>query len=118
MSKSFILAGNQIVFIANTDGCDLRYRAHSHTVPPQVQVAARTNERSETVFVVEQGTLEFMIGGAVGYVASGGFVRVPAGVAFGYRNIGEDAAHILSRCIAPTRISCKVTIEVGALSAA
>jgi mannose-6-phosphate isomerase-like protein (cupin superfamily) len=118
MSKSFFISGNRVIFVANADGADLRYRAHSHSVPSHVQVPARVNERSETVFVVEHGTLEFMVGGAVGHVMSGGFVRVPAGVPFGYRNIGEDAAQILSRCVAPTKTSCKVTIEIGALSAA
>jgi mannose-6-phosphate isomerase-like protein (cupin superfamily) len=114
MSKSFFLAGDRVVFIANADGADLRYRAHAHTIPPQVQVPARTNERSETVFVVEHGTLEFMVGGAVGYITAGGFVRVPPGVAFGYRNIGDESAHILSRCMAPPRSVRRVTIEVAA----
>lgn len=118
MSKSFFLSGNQVIFVANADGADLRYRAHSHTIPASVQVPARVNERSETVFVVEHGTLEFMVGGAVGHIVDGGFVRVPAGVPFGYRNIGDDAAHVLSRCIAPKKASVSVTIEIGALSAA
>jgi mannose-6-phosphate isomerase-like protein (cupin superfamily) len=118
MSKSFFISANRVIFVANADGADLRYRAHSHSVPPNVQVPARINERSETVFVVEHGTLEFMVGGAVGHVVSGGFVRVPAGIPFGYRNIGEDSAQILSRCVAPSKTACKVTIEIGALSAA
>ena len=118
MSKSFFMSANRVIFVANADGADLRYRAHSHSVPPSVQIPARTNDRSETVFVVEHGTLEFMVGGAVGHVTSGGFVRVPAGIPFGYRNIGDDAAQILSRCIAPTKTSSKLTIEIGALTAA
>lgn len=118
MSKSFFISDNRVIFVANADGAGLHYRAHCHTLPPNIQVPARINERSETVFVVEHGTLEFMVGGAVGHVISGGFVRVPAGIPFGYRNIGEDSAQILSRCIAPTRTSCKVTIQIGALSAA
>ena len=118
MSKSFFMSANRVIFVANADGADLRYRAHAHSVPPSVQIPARTNDRSETVFVVEHGTLEFMVGGAVGHVPSGGFVRVPAGIPFGYRNIGDDAAQILSRCIAPTKTSSKLTIEIGALTAA
>lgn len=120
MSKSFFISGGRVVFVANADGADLRYRAHSHSVPPHVQVPARTNNgtETETIFVVEQGTLEFMIGGAVGHVTSGGFVRVPPGIAFGYRNIGDEAAQILSRRVAPTTSSLKVTIEIGTLSAA
>jgi len=118
MSKSFFLSGNQVIFVANADGADLRYRAHSHTVPANVQVPARVNERSETVFVIEHGTLEFMVGGAVGHVIDGGFVRVPAGVSFGYRNIGDGPAHLLSRCVSPSKSSVKVTVEIGAQSAA
>jgi len=114
MSKSFFLAGNRVVFVANSEGADLRYRAHAHTVPPHVQVPARTNERAETVFVVEHGTLEFMIGGAVGHVVTGGFVRVPAGIAFGYRNIGREPAQILSRSMPPAKVSCRVTVEIAA----
>jgi mannose-6-phosphate isomerase-like protein (cupin superfamily) len=115
MSKSFFIAGDRVVFLANGDAADLRYRAHTHSVPPHVQVPARVNERSETVFVVEHGTLEFMIGGAVGHVITGGFVRVPPGVAFGYRNIGDEPAQILSRCMAPAQKSVRrVTIEIAA----
>ncbi|RYE60311.1 MAG: cupin domain-containing protein [Hyphomicrobiales bacterium] len=118
MSKSFFLSGNRVIFVANADGADLRYRAHANTIAPNVQVPARRNERSETVFVVESGTLEFMIDGAVGHVSTGGFVRVPAGMSFAYRNIGEEPAHVLSRCMAPTKGSCSVTIQIGALTAA
>ena len=114
MSKSFFLAGNRVVFVANADGADLRYRAHADTIPPQVQVPARTNERSETVFVVEHGTLEFMVGGAVGHIAAGSFVRVRPGMAFCYRNNGDEPARILSRCMAPPRSVRRVTIEVAA----
>lgn len=114
MSKSFFLAGDRVIFVANADGADLRYRAHAHTVPPQVQVPARVNVRSETIFVVENGTLEFMVAGAVGHIAAGGFVRIPAGIPFGYRNVGDEPAHILSRCMAPQKPLRRVTIEVAA----
>jgi NADPH-dependent 2,4-dienoyl-CoA reductase/sulfur reductase-like enzyme/ferredoxin len=106
MSKSFFLAGNQVVFVANADGADLRYRAHADTIPPQVQVPARTKERSETVFVVEHGTLEFMVGGAVGHIATGSFVRVPLGMGFCYRiaattlpSWAKSAAYLVSTLV-------------------
>ena len=118
MSKSFFLSGDRVVFLANADGADLRYRAHAHTVPAGVQVPARINERAETVFVVAHGTLGFMVGGAVGHVITGGFVRIPPGIAFGYRNIGDEPAQILSRCVAPEKHVRRVTIEIGTLSAA
>ena len=114
MSKSFFLAGDKVIFLANADGADLRYRAHAHTVSPQVQVPARVNERSETVFVVEHGSMEFMIGGAVGHVSAGGFVRVPAGVQFAYRNCGDEAAQLLSRCVLPVKATKRITFEIAA----
>ena len=114
MSKSFFLSGDSVIFVANADGADLRYRANSHTIPPHVQVPARTNARAETVFVVEHGTLEFMVDGAIGHIVTGGFVRVPPGIAFGYRNIGSEPAQILSRSMPPSKVSCRVTIEIAA----
>lgn len=114
MSKSFFIAGDRVIFLANADGADLRYRAHSHAVPPRGQIPARINEKSETVFVVEHGMLEFMIGGAVGYVGSGSFVRVPAGVAFAYRNNGDEPALVLSRCVLPPKATKRMTFEIAA----
>ena len=114
MSRSFFITDNRVVFIANGEGADLRYRAHSHAVAPFAQVPARTNPRAETVFVVEQGILEFMVGGAVGHAQAGDFVRIPPGVAFAYRNLGNRPAHILSRCVPPIQTACSVTISIAA----
>lgn len=114
MSKSFFLDGQRVVFIANAEGADLRYRAHAHTLPHGVQVPARTNDKSRLIFVIERGTLEFMAGGAVGFVSTGDVVRVAPGSAFAYRNVGDGEAVILSRCDRPTRVGRRVTIEVAA----
>ena len=114
MSRSFFITNNQVVFIANGEGADLRCRAHSTVVPPYAQVPTRTNPRSETVFVVEAGTLEFMVLGAVAHVAAGDFVRVPPGHAFAYRNVGAEAAHLLSRCVPPVHKTCSVTLSIAA----
>lgn len=114
MSRTFFLTGDQILFIANDGGADLRYRAHSHEVAAGVQVPARSNERSDMIFVVEQGVLEFMIGGAVGHVSAGGFVRVQAGISFAYRNPGPEPVHLLSRPIARQRGVRRASIEVAA----
>ena len=114
MSRSFFLSGNTVHFIANADGADLRYRAGSHYVPPHETVPARINHGGETILVVEHGTLEFMVGGATAIVAAGGHVRVPRGVACGYRNLGDETAHLLARSMAPIRTGRRVTIDLAA----
>ena len=114
MSKSFFLDDERVVFIANAEGADLRYRAHAHTLPQGVQVPARTNDKSRLIFVIEHGTLEFMVGGAVGHVSAGEVVRVAPGLAFAYRNVGDGEAVILSRCDRPARAGRRLSIEVAA----
>jgi mannose-6-phosphate isomerase-like protein (cupin superfamily) len=114
MSKSFFLHGQRVVFIANAEGADLRYRAHAHTLPQGVQVPTRTNDKSRLIFVIERGMLEFMVGGAVGFVSAGDLVRVAPGLTFAYRNVGDGEAVILSRCDRPARAGRRVTVEVAA----
>lgn len=114
MHRSFLINGDKIVFIANADGADLRYRSHAHTLPPGVQVPARSNDKSQLIFVIERGMVEFMVGGAVGFVGAGEVVRVAPGVTFAYRNAGDEDAVILSRCDKPARPVRRVTVEIAA----
>ena len=115
MSKSFFISGDRVIFLANANGADLRYRGHSHTVPPQVQVPMRLNERAETLCVIESGTFEFMVGGAAGIVSAGSFVRIPAGIPFAYRNAGDEPAHLLTRTQSPRQREVRrLTIEIAA----
>lgn len=100
-SRAFMIAGGHAALIAN-DVNDFRYHAAAHYVPVGVQVPVRTHDRAETQFVVEDGVVEFMIGGAAGLVLAGDFVRVPAGVPYAYRNAGDTTARILVRAINPT----------------
>lgn len=113
VTRSFFIDDDRIVFIANA-GADLRYRAHAHRLPPGMQVPTRRNERSSLVFVLETGTLEFMVEGAVGCIRAGELVRIAPGASFAYRNIGNSEALLLSRCQAPTRPVRRVTVEVAA----
>lgn len=113
MSRSFFVDDGRIVFIANA-GADLRYRAHAHRLPPGAMVPTRRNERSTLVFVVESGTLEFMVDGAAGFVRTGEIVRIAPGSSFAYRNAGSSDALLLSRCQAPARPVRRVTVEVAA----
>jgi mannose-6-phosphate isomerase-like protein (cupin superfamily) len=99
----FVIAGRRAARVAN-DNADVRYRASVHDVAVGVQVPARCHARAETQFMVEEGIVEFMIGGASGMVLAGDVVRVPAGVPYAYRNAGDTAARILMRCIPPTPV--------------
>jgi mannose-6-phosphate isomerase-like protein (cupin superfamily) len=62
-----------------------------------MQAGARRNRLSDAVLFVEEGIVEFMIGGASGLVTGGGFVRVPIDTPFSFRNAGDDTARIVSR---------------------
>ena len=113
--RAFVIAGRRAAIVADDD-CDFRYAAGAHYVPVGVQTAARCHERAETQFLVEDGVLEFMIGGAAGLVLSGDFVRVPAGVAYAYRNAGDTIARLLVRSTNPrgTKAATRVTTTFAA----
>jgi hypothetical protein len=51
--------------------------------------------------MLEDGTLEFMVGGASTYLAAPSLVRVPPGVPYAYRNVGDDTARLLVRAARP-----------------
>ena len=112
---NFIIAGNRAMLIAN-DLNDRRYAAGQTYVPAGVQVPARTNEAAETVFVVDHGTVEFMVGGAQSFVGEGSYVRVPKGVPFAYRNADDTTARLLVRSQLPADPSpvCRITLEFAA----
>lgn len=114
-NRAFVIAGGHAALVAN-DTNDFRYRATAHYVPVGVRVPVRTHDRAETQFVVEDGVVEFMIGGAAGLVLAGDFVRVPAGVPYAYRNAGETTARVLIRAINPTPVqrALKVTANFAA----
>jgi mannose-6-phosphate isomerase-like protein (cupin superfamily) len=114
-AKAFVIAGDHAALIAN-DTCDFRYHATSHHVPAGVQVSARSHDRSETHFMVVDGMVEFMVGGASGIVLAGDFVRVPAGVVYAYRNVGDSLAHLLVRHINPAtaRIAARISRHYAA----
>lgn len=96
----FVIAGNRATPVAN-DNADFRYRASAHYLAVGVQAPARCHEHAETQFLVEDGIVEFMIGGAAGIVLSGDFVRIPAGVPYAYRNAGETTARLLMKSVSP-----------------
>jgi mannose-6-phosphate isomerase-like protein (cupin superfamily) len=99
-NRAFLIAGDHAAFVAN-DTNDFRYRAAAHYVPVGVQVPVRTHDHAEMQFMVEDGVIEFMIGGAAGIVLAGDFVRVPAGVPYAYRNAGDVTARVLLRSVNP-----------------
>lgn len=113
--RAFMIAADRAAVIAN-DVSDFRYRAATHYLPIGVQAPARTNPTTETQFLVEDGTIEFMIGGASGIVFAGDFVRVPAGMVYAYRNAGESDARLLCRTVSP--VAMRRAVQVGASFAA
>ena len=98
--RAFVIAGDQAALIAN-DVDDFRYRAAVHYVPVGVQVPMRSHGATETQFLLEDGTLEFMVGGAATLLAAPNFVRVPPGVPYAYRNAGDHTARLLVRVARP-----------------
>lgn len=98
--RSFVIAGDQAAVIAN-DTDDTRYRAAVHYVPVGVQVPVRSHGDAAMQFMLEDGTLEFMVGGAATYVTAPQTMRVPAGVPYAYRNVGEHTARLLVRAAKP-----------------
>jgi mannose-6-phosphate isomerase-like protein (cupin superfamily) len=109
--RGFMIAGGHAALVAN-DVNDFRYRATAHYVPVGVQVPVRTHDRAETQFVVEDGVVEFMIGGAAAIVLTGDFVRVPAGVPYAYRNAGDTTARVLMRAVNPTAVQRAMQVTV------
>ena len=98
--RAFVIAGDQAAVIAN-DIADARYRAAVHYVPVGVQIPVRSHGDAETQFMLEDGTLEFMVGGGATYVTAPNIVRVPPGVPYAYRNVGEHTARLLVRAHKP-----------------
>ena len=98
--RAFVIAGDQAAVVAN-DMNDPRYRAAVHYVPVGVQVPVRSHGDAEMQFMLEDGTLEFMVGGAATSMTAPNMVRVPPGVPYAYRNIGEHPARLLVRAHKP-----------------
>ena len=110
--QAFGIAGDRAVLIAN-DVTDFRYRAAVHHLPVGAQVAVQCRDNVETHFVLESGRVEFMVGGAVGIVLGGDFVRVPAGRPYAYRNVGDTTACVLMHTASPTPIRRALQLIVG-----
>lgn len=112
---SFVIAGSAAAVIAN-DGSDFRYHAALMVLPVDGKAEARTNQQYETQFLVEAGTVEFMIGGGTGISFAGDFVRVPPGIVHACRNMAEDPARVLVRHISPVPVqrAARVCIDFAA----
>lgn len=113
--RAFLIMGSHARLIANDD-CDFRYRASAHYLPVGAQVPTRCHERAEMQFMVEDGIVEFMVGGAAGIALAGDFVRVPAGMHYAYRNAGDETARLLVRSVnpVPTRRATEVIATFAA----
>lgn len=113
--KAFVIAGDRAAVLAN-DIADVRYHAAVHYVPVGVQVPIRSHTGREMQFMLEEGVLEFMVGGASTYLAAPSLIRVPPDVPYAYRNVGDDTARLLVRAArpAPAVKMVRVSIEYAA----
>jgi len=94
----FFVTGTKAVFVANDAGGCRRFEAEEQTIPARMQMPIRTHQH-ETIYFVAEGTFEFMVAGATGYVTAGKFVRVLADVPHSYRNADNRPGRLLSRTI-------------------
>ena len=113
--RAFFVAGDKAAIIAN-DVTDARYRASTHFVPVGVQLPTRSCQSAETLFLLEDGTLEFMVGGASTCITAPSVVRVPPGIPYACRNIGDHTARLLVRTsrLEPTYRMVRASIEYAA----
>jgi mannose-6-phosphate isomerase-like protein (cupin superfamily) len=107
--RAFLIAGSRAALIAN-DISDFGYLAVAHSLAVGAHAPIARRDCAETQFMVERGIIEFMIGGASGMALAGDFVRVPAGVAYAYRNAGETTARLLVRTVSPNAASRAIRI--------
>lgn len=117
MSKhAFFIVGDRVLHVANASGAGFQYRAQAQVLPAQVQAGPFLHDGAETVLYVSDGVIEVMVNGAAAYVGAGSHVRVPAGTAFGYRNVGDEVARLLCRTApaTPVRDACRITIHLTA----
>jgi glyoxylate utilization-related uncharacterized protein len=92
--SAYFVSRNRAIRVANDNG---PIPLNVHHLPPMMQAGIRRNGLSEMVLFVEEGIVEFMIGGAAGIVSQGGFVRIPAETAYSFRNAGDETARLVTR---------------------
>jgi mannose-6-phosphate isomerase-like protein (cupin superfamily) len=109
--RAFLIAGDRAAVVAN-DIADARYHAAVHYVPVGVQVPIRSHSGTEMQFMLEDGMLEFMVGGAATTIAAPSLIRVPPDVPYAYRNIGDDTARLLVRAAQPVSAVKMVHVSI------
>jgi quercetin dioxygenase-like cupin family protein len=97
-ASAFFVSHHRALRVANDNG---PLAADVYHLPPQMQAGARRNHLGDIVLFVEEGIVEFMVGGAAGLVTAGGYVRIPAGTVYSFRNAGDDTARLVSRLTPP-----------------
>jgi mannose-6-phosphate isomerase-like protein (cupin superfamily) len=91
--NAYFVSRDRAIRIANDNG---PAPLNVHHLPPMMQAGIRRNGLSAMVLFVEEGIVEFMIGGAAGIVSQGGFVRIPAETAYSFRNAGDETVRLVS----------------------
>lgn len=93
-ASAFFVTANRAIRVANDNG---PLPVNVHFLPPLTQAGSRRSGVGEMVLFVEEGIVEFMVGGASGFVTAGGFVRIPADTPYSFRNAGDEAARVVTR---------------------
>ena len=90
--------GRILVFGRETEG---RYGLMELTLAPRpfepgsLHLGPHRHNEIEETFLVQSGTLRFLLGDEVFDLASGDFVRVPPGTRHGFANFGAEPAKLL-----------------------
>jgi glyoxylate utilization-related uncharacterized protein len=93
-ANAYFISPNRALRVANENG---PVPLNVHHLPPMMQAGIRRNALTEMILFVEEGIVEFMIGGATGFVTTGGFIRIPADTLYSFRNAGDETAKLVTR---------------------
>src|SRR5262245_50499646 len=92
--------GSEAMYVAN-DGAELRYHANIEYLPPYYEAEARPSAERELLYIIERGTIEFMVDGHSVFVSDGDVVRIKPAAFYSYRNPSPRPARLLVRTMRP-----------------
>ena len=93
--REFQLLGDRVLIKSSAKETDGAYSFMHWTAAPGATALPHAHERYEETFYVLNGELSFLLGEKTAIIAIGDFVRVPAGVRHGYKNLSADPVDML-----------------------
>lgn len=95
--RSYDCGSMRAIFRADGGETGDRYSVSEWWMQPRSEgVHPHVHEENDEIFFVLAGRVTFHVGGAEMEVGEGGFLRVPAGVAHGFRNPRDAPAGVLN----------------------